>query len=65
MEVGLSNHCCRGKAVSITQSEFGSAEHCSGYTTVSAKVATTLRIEWTERGYPSRHCSINLKGGEG
>jgi hypothetical protein len=46
MEARLSNHCCRGKAVSITYSEFGSAEHCSGNTctTVSTKVAATLTV---------------------
>jgi hypothetical protein len=43
MEARLSDHCCRGKAVSITYPEFGSAEHCSENTTVSTKVATTLR----------------------
>jgi hypothetical protein len=43
MKACLSNNCCRGKPISITHYAFRSAGHYSGNTTLSTKVATTLR----------------------
>jgi hypothetical protein len=62
MEARLNNHCCRGKAVSIIYSESGSAEYCSGNTTVSTKVATTLRMD--RKRIPKRTLQYKPKGTE-
>jgi hypothetical protein len=44
MEAHLSNHCSRGRTVSITYSEFGTAERCFGNTTLSTNVDATLTV---------------------